>query len=743
MANPFDLDKDVDQNNLSGVGSGQGIASLGPAEAYTDSLREFLGMRDYATREKEATDLAKMQLGLALAQRGFGAMGAQPQYGESPIGVLGRTLGAPLAGDVSTIAGKLMQQRNAARLAEQQLKLAALKQLKDTDSSYFKPVQTDVFLTRRGVKVLGADPSMAGAKVTVDTIASQPNKTDVQGRPLSPIVSVHVGGKIVPVNPAQADDGALWVREDPKIEQSWMATKDIHDEDGEVLWVAGNILKANALEFQNLPRGMRNLFSKEDKQQARTLRDRGFQSLAMVQADLNPYIKRSKLTFHELDALHSIFPPESKRAIPHNIRDIIHEFLLYGSGDGKLPVEKSKAPDISGDAGEAAREAVGEAEAEAVTYEQTVQKMLQKGEERYKKYSAVLPASWDALSFAKKMAFSRMPRVQTHKLPEAWKKAQQEMIDEKNTFKTFSLEDRNKYNAALRLYQTGKYMKENRVLEQSGVYTGWLGPIKNYFLSPWQSEGSKDVQFQQIVNNMRTHLTELETTNKDSPSVFSAKIRQKILPSFYRSELMNEKNLTAILSELEDLIKTPFSESFANEYIVPKEFELSAKEAGLGDVSLDRSRYWWADPTAPPEFNVVTKRDVWKGLGEIELDYGTLEALVPNGLVPTTQENPTVSHRKVADNAVIPDAEGKFNFRVHATSLSSARGDPNRQGLLTRELEYNPETGERNYTVLRPIDPKSGEPLKDKKGQLAPWTIYTKQHGLTHHWVITVPGVHH
>jgi len=91
---------------------------------------DFLGKTDYSGKLKESEDLAKMQLGLALAQRGFAAMGAQPRRGESAIGVLGRTLAAPLAGDLSTVAGRLMQQRQAVKLAEQQeerqLKLSAL-----------------------------------------------------------------------------------------------------------------------------------------------------------------------------------------------------------------------------------------------------------------------------------------------------------------------------------------------------------------------------------------------------------------------------------------------------------------------------------------------------------------------------------------------------------------------------------------------------------------------------------------
>jgi len=92
-------------------------------------MAEFLGTPDYAARDKEATDLAKLQFALSLMGRGFAAMGAAPQRGESAIGTLGRTLAAPIAGDLSTIAGPLMQQRAAARLAkeqeERQLKLAA------------------------------------------------------------------------------------------------------------------------------------------------------------------------------------------------------------------------------------------------------------------------------------------------------------------------------------------------------------------------------------------------------------------------------------------------------------------------------------------------------------------------------------------------------------------------------------------------------------------------------------------
>jgi hypothetical protein len=118
-----------------------GFPSKKARQAELKEYKDFLGTTDYTSRLKESEDLAKMQLGLALAQRGFAAMGAQPRRGESAIGVLGRTLAAPLAGDLSTVAGRLMQQRQAAKLAEEQeerqLKISALQSVKQKQASSY------------------------------------------------------------------------------------------------------------------------------------------------------------------------------------------------------------------------------------------------------------------------------------------------------------------------------------------------------------------------------------------------------------------------------------------------------------------------------------------------------------------------------------------------------------------------------------------------------------------------------
>ena len=93
----------------------------------------YLGQTDYAKQLEESQNMGKLQLALALAQRGFAAAGATPKRGESSVSTLSRELLSPLAGDAGSVAGRMMQQKqaiNAAKTAEErQLKLAALQKV--------------------------------------------------------------------------------------------------------------------------------------------------------------------------------------------------------------------------------------------------------------------------------------------------------------------------------------------------------------------------------------------------------------------------------------------------------------------------------------------------------------------------------------------------------------------------------------------------------------------------------------
>jgi len=94
--------------------------NMAAVEAKDAELKAYLGATDYSAQNQEANDFAKLQFALSLMGRGFASMGAAPQPGENALGAVGRTLVAPLAGDISAIAGPLMKQRAATRLAEQQ-----------------------------------------------------------------------------------------------------------------------------------------------------------------------------------------------------------------------------------------------------------------------------------------------------------------------------------------------------------------------------------------------------------------------------------------------------------------------------------------------------------------------------------------------------------------------------------------------------------------------------------------------
>ena len=73
---------------------------------------------DYSKQLEETRNQGKLQLALALAQRGFAAAGATPRRGESSVSTLSRELLSPLAGDAGAVSSQMMQQRSALKAAE-------------------------------------------------------------------------------------------------------------------------------------------------------------------------------------------------------------------------------------------------------------------------------------------------------------------------------------------------------------------------------------------------------------------------------------------------------------------------------------------------------------------------------------------------------------------------------------------------------------------------------------------------
>ena len=195
----------------AGFGKAPPIADV---ETEAAALRGFLGTTDYASRLEEQEKLAKLQMYLAMAQRGFGAMGEAPRPGESSLGTFGRTLAAPLLGDVSKIAGQIAPLRIAARAAEakeaRDIKLAAYTQaatrakdldatalglLKAYSSTLGKDVKSQVFKNIRAIVEVGGKDETITTPVLVlrnnggtRTITVGENKVDGQTIPSGALV---------------------------------------------------------------------------------------------------------------------------------------------------------------------------------------------------------------------------------------------------------------------------------------------------------------------------------------------------------------------------------------------------------------------------------------------------------------------------------------------------------------------------------------------------------------------------
>ena len=142
-------------------------------------LKAYLGTTDYSAQNQEANDFAKLQFALSLMGRAATAFGAAPQPGESPAGTVGRTLVAPIAGDISTIAGPLMKQRAATRLAEQQ------EERQRRMAAYTATAASAKEQRALALNLLGDAPKPAAIKQGNRGFARRVNKA---GKPTGPVV---------------------------------------------------------------------------------------------------------------------------------------------------------------------------------------------------------------------------------------------------------------------------------------------------------------------------------------------------------------------------------------------------------------------------------------------------------------------------------------------------------------------------------------------------------------------------
>ena len=166
---------------LEGVDFAPNMDAVRQREA---DLAAYLGQTDYDKQLQESRSMAKLQLGLALAQRGFGSMGAQPRPGEMAISTVGRELISPLAGDVMTVSQQLHQHKlatqQAKRQEDRQLKLAAYEGITSEDAAR-RSLATEL-MTKAGAGTLNDTVHYVLRQGTDEEWEFVPQTDDGQGR---------------------------------------------------------------------------------------------------------------------------------------------------------------------------------------------------------------------------------------------------------------------------------------------------------------------------------------------------------------------------------------------------------------------------------------------------------------------------------------------------------------------------------------------------------------------------------
>jgi len=150
----------------------KGFPTAGLLEAERSGLASFLGATDYDKQLKESQDLAKLQLALSVAQRGFAGMGATPKRGQSGFGALASNVFAPIAGDFGAIAPQLIRQKQAVQAAkraeDRQLKLAALQNVQRRQDQEYAADLAATDSARKFMLMVGKRDATPSTDYTVD-----------------------------------------------------------------------------------------------------------------------------------------------------------------------------------------------------------------------------------------------------------------------------------------------------------------------------------------------------------------------------------------------------------------------------------------------------------------------------------------------------------------------------------------------------------------------------------------------
>ena len=420
-----------------------------------------------------------------------------------------------------------------------------------------------------------------------------------------------------------------------------------------VQYAPGDEMRISPQAFNNLSADDKKSFTDDRELRSAQVKKNYFKSV-WVDVTKREGLQPRKITEQDLQTLLAMFPA-GMRSGGKNLRDEVFSMIKYGANANQGAGTTPSAAAASND---------------AESYAASVQRQLQDARERYDEFvrkGALADVPWETLSFERQRAFADLPKtVQLTKVAEAWQKSEDRLAKDKKAVAPVKPEDAAAFSSAIELLILARQLRDGQEIDNTGRFFGFTGSLgANVFadITPLTSGGSQ--RLQQIINRMKASyatLSEVEGGGRDS--VFRQKLQAELIPSFTKPEKLNRDNLNSMINRLETNIRSTFNKEIQTSNVVPKTFEIMAKDAGITGVSVNQKRYRWLNPNfqeAPP----VTRQRVMDGINMVPFEITDAQGLRTGRLLPPIPGAPGRRYVKIKtlDNGEVVIQEAQADGR--------------------------------------------------------------------------------
>jgi hypothetical protein len=300
-----------------------------------------------------------------------------------------------------------------------------------------------------------------------------------------------------------------------------------------------------------------------------------------------------------------------------------------------------------------------QAQDRAENYKDAVTKQLEAARVRYEEYvsrDVLGERSWNSIPFEQQMAFADLPKVmQLGTVEDQWLASQTRMAADRERYSHPTTEDIAAYSAGIELLHLAKYLRDSGDLSATGRWFGWFSNLRtNVFSDVEPLTSAPSERLRQIINRMKASYATLAAGEGEGrPSNVRLALQQGLIPSFTRTEKLNERNLDTMISRLETNLRSVFDPAVLTTTVIPQSFEVMARDAGITNFGeVDPTRYRWMDPRieAPPS---VTRQRVMETIGLKLRGWGDLAALRVGRIIESNEGVLFVKIKDTTDGSVV------------------------------------------------------------------------------------------